>query len=1076
MENRLGRTVRVFLVVLAAAGLYRLVAVPLVERRPRGAAMGRELSPEAAAAVKARAARRNAPLAALFPPDAWELKDPIVLESRQMRLLFENYHKMSESPDERRVQLVPCTLVMLPEAPAEGEAPVGRTLVMLAPQGAVLEFDEPFDLGQQELPKRLVGGSLRGQVTIRGTPSAPGAADDFEIVTRDVELEEMEVRTPEAVQFRYGRSSGSGRAMVARLLPGPSASDKAPNIGGVDTIRLDRNVRLRIDGVGGGIVPGGAAAAPGAEVPPVHVSCRGNLCLNVAANMITLEDHVDVVRTLPGGGTDQIACDLLAVLLRRDEKAGAATGGLEPVEIQAKGRPVVARSASAGIEARAQRLGYEIATRRVVLDGDEPVSLLHRGSEMEARSIDAAPGADGSPGTVMATGPGWLKSATPGVPPLMARWQKWLRIRPDGAEHVASLVGEADVQVEGSGRLKAGEMHLWFTAQRAGQAAPAAAAASFTPSLGAIQPARLLARSMVEVDVEQLTARTDKLELWFRRDEQAPPAPAAAAPLAPLPAAAPPAVAGGAQPTPPPGTPPGSPRPGGTAASPPAPFAAVAPPPFAGAAPARPAPRREPRTGRFVVGAGLVRGLVDLTAGAPQIDEMSLEGQVRVVEEPDAAALAAGRAPDDVIEIEGDQLQISRALRFDARAIVNGKPATVSGRGVDLQGPVIEVDRGRNRLSVEGAGRLGFPLSGGMPGVESLLPAGPAAPRPAAADEPPGRVEVGWQRRMDFDGSIARFSERVVATSAGAALRAGVLDVFFSRPVDFSADPSARRPAGERPEVARVVGRGKVRVEYENAVPGGEQSVFKLFVEDLQADVASGDVLGTGPGQLSMVRFGAPVGFEFVSPGAPRPAAPARADELTYYGVDFQRGLRGNYRRRAAEFHQRVEAICGPVEGWNQRLDVHAAGGLPPRTIALTGDVLGCGVAPAAPGRRRDSVEASAFGNVMVEADTFNGRSARLSWSEAKDMVVFEGDGRTDAQLFLQEQVGAPTSNASAGRIVFWPGERRVEVNDARYLDLDQLNGGATPKLPGLAPPARPAPAVAAPPGLPGAPPGLPGT
>jgi len=67
--------------------------------------------------------------------------------------------------------------------------------------------------------------------------------------TRDVELEEMEVRTPEAVQFRYGRSSGSGRAMVARLLPGPSASDKAPNIGGVDTIRLDRDVRLRIDGV-----------------------------------------------------------------------------------------------------------------------------------------------------------------------------------------------------------------------------------------------------------------------------------------------------------------------------------------------------------------------------------------------------------------------------------------------------------------------------------------------------------------------------------------------------------------------------------------------------------------------------------------------------------------------------------------------------------------------------------------------------------------------------------------------------------------------------------------------------------
>jgi len=453
-----------------------------------------------------------------------------------------------------------------------------------------------------------------------------------------------------------------------------------------------------------------------------------------------------------------------------------------------------------------------------------------------------------------------------------------------------------------------------------------------------------------------------------------------------------------------------------------------------------------------------------LAAGGPQIDEMSLEGQVRVVEEPDAAALGAGRTAADVIEIEGEQLQISRALRFDARAIVHGKPATVSGRGVDLAGPVIEVDRGRNRLSVEGAGRLGFPLAGGMPGVESLLPDRGPAP-PPAADAAPSRVDVSWQRRMDFDGSTARFSERVVVNSDGAALRAGVLDVLFSRPVDFSADPAAARGAGARPEVSRIVGRGKVRVEYESAGAGTEPSVFKLFLEELQADVPSGDILGTGPGQLSMVRYGAPVGFDAVAAGGTAPAAAPRSDELTYYGVDFQRALRGNYRRRLAEFQQRVEAICGPVRGWNERLDIHAAGGLPPRTVALTGDVLACGVAPSAPGRRRESVEASAFGNVMVEADTFTGKSARLSWSEAKDMVVFEGDGRTDAQLFLQQQVGAPTSNASAGRIVFWPGERRVEVNDARYLDLDQLGGGGkTPPLPGFggAPP-KPAPTLPVP-------------
>ena len=121
-----------------------------------------------------------------------------MLESRQMRLLFKYFHELPDG----RVQLVPCTLVVLPDrnrGTAAGGA--GRTIVLRAPQGAALEFDEPLDLRQGRLA-RLVGGSLRGPVTIRGTPTSPGSEDDVEIVTRDVELDELEVRTGEMVQFQ----------------------------------------------------------------------------------------------------------------------------------------------------------------------------------------------------------------------------------------------------------------------------------------------------------------------------------------------------------------------------------------------------------------------------------------------------------------------------------------------------------------------------------------------------------------------------------------------------------------------------------------------------------------------------------------------------------------------------------------------------------------------------------------------------------------------------------------------------------------------------------------------------------
>ena len=172
MEHRLGRTLRVFLLVLAAAGLYRLAVVPLVEPRARAASVTQELSPAAIAAAKARADRRLAQVSTLFAPGSWELEGPNMLESRQMRLLFKEYRRMSEDPLDPRVQLFPCTLVLLPEQSGEVGAPAGRTVVLRAPQGAVLEFDEPFDLSKQERPSRLVGGSLRGHVTIRATATA----------------------------------------------------------------------------------------------------------------------------------------------------------------------------------------------------------------------------------------------------------------------------------------------------------------------------------------------------------------------------------------------------------------------------------------------------------------------------------------------------------------------------------------------------------------------------------------------------------------------------------------------------------------------------------------------------------------------------------------------------------------------------------------------------------------------------------------------------------------------------------------------------------------------------------------
>jgi hypothetical protein len=125
-------------------------------------------------------------------------------------------------------------------------------------------------------------------------------------------------------------------------------------------------------------------------------------------------------------------------------------------------------------------------------------------------------------------------------------------------------------------------------------------------------------------------------------------------------------------------------------------------------------------------------------------------------------------------------------------------------------------------------------------------------------------------------------------------------------------------------------------------------------------------------------------------------------------------------------------------------------------------DALGIGQTAAA-AAARPAIELAAAGNVLVEGEAFTARSARLTWSEAKDLLVFEGDGRSDARLFRQTRPGAAPSSASAGKILYWRALERVEVEDARYLDLDQLRGGPSPGLPGSRPAPQRTPAAALP-------------
>ncbi len=91
-------------------------------------------------------------------------------------------------------------------------------------------------------------------------------------------------------------------------------------------------------------------------------------------------------------------------------------------------------------------------------------------------------------------------------------------------------------------------------------------------------------------------------------------------------------------------------------------------------------------------------------------------------------------------------------------------------------------------------------------------------------------------------------------------------------------------------------------------------------------------------------------------------------------------------------------------------------------------------------------MELEALGSTLVEGSGFTARAHRLTFAEKKSLLVLEGDGHSDAQLFRQPVPGGPTSQATARQIKFWQSTNRVEIDDARFFDFGQFNSG--PKKP----------------------------
>lgn len=1040
--SRQARIVGSFAIVMVVYFLYSKIAVPLIEppADPRRDPMVDRKSRQGIDPLMDREMKR---LQCLFPPGSWELDKPNIFyldEGDRVKLLLKNYETLADG----RVKITPCTLIFGSSAPAKDEDELLRqSIILQAPEGALLRFDPPFSFNKPNPSTEFKDGQLCGPVTISSQGKSPGPEDDLRIEGKDLFLTREAITTPNPVAFRFGLHHGRGSDLVIKLMSDSSQSQvksAMPNVVGIQSIDFQHVEELSLNvGQKNSGEPNGQSASP------IVVHCQGPFHFDATKRVARFTDHVEVMRANSNGPRDQILCDVLSIRFMTrtkpaegDNAKRAKEGDLSDLEVEllaADGKPVIVSAPSEQVNARGQHLEYHLVSGAMRLNGGQEVMLQREASEIHAPSLfyqaDPKQSKAGQRlGRVEAPGPGWLRAQSSKKPVGQEQtpdqfeliWKGQLTVEPDKQNPLYDRISvNGDVQATfrnaaETGQISAQELFVWLI-----ESPPKAKGES--PQL---RPHHLLAQKDVVMNSQQLAGQVEQLKAWFVE----PPA---------VPAVAPTSYNTPVQPQPQNAMP--SLRLAQTPNQHPTAWQSMQVLPTGQAIPAA-QPNGMPISGeplpmapaglkrqRFKVEGRLLQiEFLMQDRQSPVLSRMTLEEGVHVTE------IETLHPTDRPVMFSGSLLDVTNAQDPEATIItLTGQPAHFEARGLGLTGSNINVNRGANRMWIDGPGQMDLPLPPEM--QAKTQPPNPSAMFP-----------VSWQRGMTFDGRVVRLEQNVVVQTPLQRLCTETMDVQMQQPIRFAESKMQQEP---RVEELRCLGGAVLdNLQYDER----QQLVAKdrLEISDFVYHVLTG-VFEGGSGNVNSVRLGGddvagnPAGSPPSAVAAEPPARDAAASaQLHGLYITFHRSLSGNLQNRSLTFRDRVRSSYAPVQSWDAVLNTDNPDVLGPKGMILQCDAMTIRDVPT-PLKDRRSIELEAADNAVVVSTSFTATANNITYDQAKDLLILKGDGRNNAHVYRQTRPGAPRDDMAAQRFFYNRKTNHLGMDAPPILELNGIPMGKAP-------------------------------
>jgi hypothetical protein len=793
------------------------------------------------------------------------------------------------------------------------------------------------------------------------------------------------------------------------------------------------------------------------DIPPRSPAQRGK----------KVAEHVAVSREyeLPQGGKqfDQLDCEHLELHFRRKapsdakaphdkDKAGAdpkpahddRSVDREIESAHATGEEVVLALDSEFLEARGQDMVYHCPTAargpettikgnplRAVKDCNiiQAQELWLMGSVDKSGSGPAphqnAP-ARGSPQQARAKGPGQIDLADRACAaprhPVHILWQDLLVSTKDGPYDLLTVTGDASfIDDDHDQWLRGEQLQVWLEPAERPGSPPRASAPSDQATPAAVdtarqRPHRLEAFRHVAAHAPELNIReTEHLLVWFK---DVPPA------AGELPAALPPATnavntsgqSTGKQATQPTGNQKSKLPSAGGKADPAAKKAD------------QPAKKPVHLQGRSVVAYVNRVPFVDQAGTKNELQRVLTEGAVHVQQD--------GSTPQDKgVDIEGEKLELIRQGPVDAKAAASApgdlyqlvvlgdssKMARLQMGELFIVGPKVTIDQKENTAEVQGIGAMDMPSKTTLEGGKPVKPG--------------TRLKVYWNQAMLFNGRDADFQGGVTATQDNARLLCNSMQVTLDRTVSLRQGQKTEQGA----KVEKLVCDRKVNVQDTELDKNGKLLKFQeLRCREMAVDNPQGRVNASGPGIVFLLQPG-PVdpaaGGTAETPPQPQAKNAPPKEEMKLTRVEFEGRMLtdSSTGRRIARFWDNVEVVNLPAERVDVAVDKDR---LPLRGMYLRCEKLTVFTSPQPDGKNSQNLIAET--KVFVDSPDFTARAAKVSFEEAKDLIILEANATAKAVLYRKKGPGVPTPEIKGKKIYYWRQSKQYKIEDGgSIMNLD---------------------------------------